>query len=173
MTSPVLSDRVVADITQAMGVLPESFYDINDDACDCTFVRIGMWTNPYLGETLEVRMCCIWAELYKFFPQFVRVTAAFKDYNNDVWQPEVMEWNGETDMPANLWYRQLARKHGGTVAEMRTRYAGMEPPRGVPLARPEPQEEPSEPPANIAEVLFEMIQGLADEVGRLRGMVEK
>lgn len=148
-------------------VLPEVFWDVNDDACDCVYQRIGMWTNPYLAETLEVRWCCIWAELYKLFPQHVRTTAAFKDYNNGVWVPEPMEWNGETEMPAAIWYRQLARKQGISVAEARTRFAGRVPPQGVP--RPPVALEPDPP---FAEVLLEMIMGLADEVAALKTYVE-
>ena len=122
------------DVLSALGagMVPEEFWDVNDDLCDCTFQRIGMWTNPYLGETLEVRMCCIWAEFYKLFPQFVRVIPAFLDYNKDEWVTEAMEWNGETDMPKPVWYRQIARREGISVTEARDRYRGRdgERPRG-------------------------------------------
>lgn len=168
MTS-ALSDRVATEVAAALGVLPEEFWDVNDDRCDCTYQRIGMWTNPYIAETLEVRMCCIWAELYKLFPQFVRTTPAFFDYNANEWNSEPRTWDGEADMPDSIWYRQIARQSGRTVAEARSLMAGRVSPRGI----PRPVAEPEEPPVDVVEVLFEMIQGLADEVGRLRGMVEK
>lgn len=161
------SDQMWADVVAAMGVLPEEFMDTNDDKCDCTFVRIGMWTNPYLAETLEVRMCCIWKSLYELFPQHVRVTPAFLDYNAGQWVTEPQEWNGEDDMPRSLWYRQQARKNGGTVSQMRTEFADAEAPKGT----PRPVEE-GEPPVDLVAVLFEMIDGLAQEIGSLKAQME-
>lgn len=120
-------------------MFPEEFWDVQDDKCDCTYQRIGMWTNPYLAETLEVRMCCIWAELYKLFPDKVRVTPAFLDYNRNEWSPELREWDGEGDMPESMWFRQLAKKHGKTVSEIRQEYKERmdEKPKGV-KRRPQP-----------------------------------
>ena len=115
----------------AISELPDIQWKMHDDLCDCVFQRIGMWTNPILAETLEVRMCCIWAELYKSFPDFVRLVPAFWDYNNDEWVTEPMEWNGETDMPESLWHRQVARKQGITVSEART--LNLPAPKGKPL----------------------------------------
>jgi len=165
-----LKDRVAADIVSAMGVIPESFWDVNDDACDCTYQRIGMWTNPYLAETLEVRMCCIWKELYKLFPQHVRTTPAFKNYNTDEWVLETMAWNAEFDMPKSIWYRQLARQQGRPVDEIREAYAGRdhERPRGV--ARPVPAA--PQGPSDV-EMLFTMLGAMADEISELREMVNK
>lgn len=140
-----------------MLALPEVYWDVDDDLCDCTYQRMGLWTNPYLAETLEVRMCCIWKELYKMFPQFVRQTPAFFDYNANEWVPEPREWDGESDMPAAIWYRQMARKEGISVAEARQKYAGKTPPLGTP--------KPAEPAgASFNEALMEM---LFDIVGRL------
>ena len=121
--------------------LPDVRWDIHDDLCDCTYQRIGMWTNPYLAETLEVRMCCIWAELYKQYPQFVRHVPAFFDYGHgDKWVTEPMEWNGETEMPKSLWYRQLARKLGRTMESVRDEYADQDDlrPKGTPVQEPIP-----------------------------------
>ena len=93
----VLNDRAAADVVAAMGMLPETFWETNDDACDCTYQRIGMWTNPYLAETLEVRMCCIWSKLYELFPQYVRTTPAFLNHNTGEWETEPREWDGEDE----------------------------------------------------------------------------
>lgn len=149
-------------IAIAASVLPEQMWDVNDDACDCTYQRVGFWTNPYLGETLEVRMCCIWAELYKLFPDKVRVTPAYFDYNANEWVAEPQEWNGETDMPLSIWYRQLARQQGRSVAEIREEYRhrDSERPRGV--ARPvEPQPEP-EP--DLLGMLLGIVMDLAERM---------
>ena len=162
-----LSDTAIADVVAAMGVLPEVFWDVNDDACNCTFQRIGMWTNPYLAETLEVRMCCIWAELYKLFPQHVRVTAAFNNYNTGEWETEPWEWDGESDMPESIWYRHLARKHGIPVAEARERYAHLSPPKGTPRPVAEAPQGPT-----MDEYVLTAMDVLAEEVARLRAIVE-
>ena len=68
-------------------------------------------------------MCCIWAELYKMFPQFVRVTPAYLDGNAKQWVTEPQEWNGEAEMPKAIWFRHLARKEGRPVSEVRGDYA--------------------------------------------------
>lgn len=105
--------------------MPAEEWDVNDDRCDCTFQRIGYWTNPYIGETLEVRMCCIWKELYRQFPEFVRVT-----------KHEPAEWNGEDNMPKSIWHRQLANHLGISIAEARA--LSMEAPKGQPKSEPIP-----------------------------------
>ena len=152
----------------AAAVLPEAPWDTNDDACDCMYERIGFWANPYLGETLEVRMCCIWDELYKLFPGKMRKTDAFLNYNTGEWEP-AREWDGETDMPKALWYRQLARQTGRTVASIREEYRDRDDER--PKGTPRPVVE-TPPAPDVAEVLFEMVTGLAEELARLRALVE-
>ena len=130
--------RLSPGIVEALsiGSLPDVQWKMHDALCDCTYQRIGMWTNPYLAETLEVRMCCIWAKIYEQFPAQVRTIPAFWDYNQEEWVTEPMEWNGETAMPRSVWYRQLAREQGRTVAEIRAEFASQEPPQGK--VRPEP-----------------------------------
>lgn len=81
-------------------------------------------------------MCCIWAELYKMFPQFVRVTPAFLDGNAKRWVTEAMDWNGEVEMPKAIWYRQLARKEGRSVSDVRAEYEEKDDLR--PRGRPKP-----------------------------------
>lgn len=133
-TETTLSPAVVEAL--AIAELPDVQWKMHDDLCDCVYQRIGMWTNPYLAETLEVRMCCIWAEIYKQYPQFVRTVPAFWDYNNDEWVTEPAAWNGETDMPASMWHRQLARALNVSVSEARA--MNIEPPKGQPK-KPKPQ----------------------------------
>lgn len=150
----------------ALSVLPEETWEVNDDACDCTFQRIGFWTNPYIGETLEVRMCCIWEELYKLFPQYVRKTDAFRNYNTDDWEREPWEWNGETEMPKSIWYRQLARKFGKPVAEIRAeyQYRDDERPRGIPRPVVEGEPEP-----DMLATLFQIVLDMAGRLDALEG----
>ena len=124
MISPAIVEAL------AISELPDVQWKMHDDLCDCTYQRIGMWTNPYLAETLEVRMCCIWAELYKQYPQFVRTIPAFWNYNSEEWETEPRAWDGETDMPASMWHRQLARKMGIAIADARE--MATQPPKGQP-----------------------------------------
>lgn len=86
-------------------------WDHQDDLCDCVFQRIGYWMNPYIGETLEVRWCCVWKELFALIPEiasFIRTT-----------KHEPAEWNGETEMPRAIHVRQVANDQGVSVAEAR------------------------------------------------------
>jgi len=124
MTVATLDPQARTDILAALfaGAFPGEFWDCQDDKCDCTYQRIGMWTNPYLAETLEVRMCCIWAEIYRQYPQFVRVTPAFLDGNAKAWVTEPREWDGEAEMPKSIWYRQIARQQGRSVEDVRAEY---------------------------------------------------
>ena len=149
-------DRDAVSLVEALGVLPETFWSNEDDSCDCTYQRIGMWKNVYIGETLEVRLCCIWAELYKLFPQHVRVTPAYL-VNDEAWDERIREWDGESDMPRAIFYRQMARKDGITVEEARKRYARQEPPKGTP--RPVLEEEPViDPISALLEVVYRLQQ---------------
>lgn len=157
-----LSDRAAADVVAALGVIPENVWDVNDDGCDCTFQRVGMWSNPYIGKTLEVRMCCIWAELYKLFPQYVRETDAYL-HGNEWIAGGPMEWDGEADMPRSIFYRQRATADGTTVAEARAAYAHRTPPKGTPKEAP-----PAPPAIDPIAILFEMVGKLALEVKALR-----
>ena len=91
-----------------------------DDLCDCTFQRIGEWSNPYLGTVHQVRFCCAWARLREMWPDLFRET-----------QGEQMAWNGEDAMPRALWHRQVALAMGIDVPEARTLLADREPPRGI------------------------------------------
>ena len=123
------------DILMALATsgIPEMDWKHGDDLCDCTFQRIGMWTNPYLGRTLKVRLCCIWAKLYAMFPECVQEIPAFMDYNNgDKYMPEPAVWDGDTDMPPHLWHRQAAVQMGLPLPIVRKLLEGKESPRAVP-----------------------------------------
>lgn len=113
-------------LEQAIRIIEaQDTWDVHDDACDCTYQRIGYWNNPYIGETLEVRLCCVWAEFERQYPQFFRRT-----------QIEPATWDGEADMPRSIWHRQLAKANGVGISEAREFAAGQDAPRGT--ARPEP-----------------------------------
>ena len=163
-----LNAKAAADVLSALEHLPEDTWEVDDDACDCTFQRIGMWANPYIGKTLEVRMCCIWKQLYELFPGKVREIPGYRDQSGE-WQTEPAAWDGESDMPASIWYRQLANQQGRSVADVRDEYRmrDSERPRGIP--RPVVQQ-PTGP--TMTEVLFAAIDVLGEEVGRLRALVE-
>ena len=123
--SPGLEQALASAL--AIGTLPDVHWLHGDDLCSCTFQRIGEWTNPYLAQTLRVRLCCIWRELYKQYPQFVQEVDAFYDGNRHAWATEPQPWNSEEmDMPLYLWYRQLARESGKSLAQIRAEYAGRE-----------------------------------------------
>lgn len=106
-------------------------WEHDDDLCDCTYQRIGFWTNPYLGETLKYRFCCIWAKFAEMFPDFVQVIPAYFDGNSRRYIEGCAPWDGESDMPRAIWYRQLAHQQGRSLTEIRAEYADLEPPKGV------------------------------------------
>lgn len=111
---------------------PEVLWEHDDDLCDCTFQRLGFWTNPYLGQTMRVRFCCIWAEIVKDYPQFVEEVSHFYNYNEDKYEDAPREWDAEFDMPRAIWYRQLATKTGKPLDYIRHAYHDAEPPKGKP-----------------------------------------
>jgi len=158
------AEGALLDALFTADMFPETFWEHGDDACDCTFQRVGMWTNPYLGKTLEVRMCCIWEELYKLFPQHVRTSSGFLDYNRNEWVPGQREWDGTTEMPRALWYRQIAERTGTPLPEVRTSYAALTPPQGV----PEPEVPESEP-----DMLAALFQIVLDMAGRMDALEAK
>lgn len=114
------------------GEIPEITWQHGDDACNCTFQRIGEWTNPYIARTLRVRFCCIWAELYKQFPQFVQEIPAHWNENEGRFDAKPQEWNAEdADMPKHLWHRQMAVLLGLPLNDVRRVLEGQEPPKAT------------------------------------------
>jgi len=132
------------------GEVPEIRWQHGDDLCDCVFQRIGDWANPYIGRTLRVRMCCIWKELYKEFPQYVQEIPAYYNENTELYEEEPWEWNGDFDMPRALWHRQLAYMTGLDIPEVREKFENETPPKAVP--RP-PQPVQQEVRVNLHEVV--------------------
>lgn len=117
-----LTPSVVRDVLAAVSVasIPDVTWILGDDLCDCTFQRIGEWTNPYIARTLRVRFCCIWTELYKQYPQFVQDIPGYYDENRHRFVTEPRAWDSEEmAMPLYLWHRQLASLTGQSVGTIR------------------------------------------------------
>ena len=115
----------------ATTAIPDVRWVHEDDLCNCTFQRIGEWTNPYLGQTLRVRFCCVWAELEKEHPDFFQHIPAYWDDNSKSWQEEPIEWDGGSNMPRAIWYRQQALIQGKPLEEIRAELADQEPPKAT------------------------------------------
>lgn len=115
--------------------IPEEQWTNQDDLCNCTFQRTGDWANPYLGRTQRVRICCLFAELYDQYPQFIQEIPAYRDENTGEWESKPREWDGEDDMPEAIWHRQLAVKTGMPLEDIREVYEGQSPPKGTPRER--------------------------------------
>jgi len=106
----------------ALEMLPDQWL-VGDDKCDCTFQRIGEWGNPYIGKSLQVRLCCIWAELAKEYPQFVQEVDCYWDRNRIEPVIGAQPWDSEEmDMPLDIWYRQLASEQNRPLVEIREEY---------------------------------------------------
>ena len=122
----------------AIGSLPDVEWKHGDDLCDCVFQRIGMWKNPYLSTTQEIRLCCVWAKLGEQYPDLVRMTPGYFNENTQRYETEPWEWNGEAEMPKALWYRQLARKLDRPLADIRAEYSAKDELRPKGHVKPEP-----------------------------------
>lgn len=119
--------------------IPEIQWDNQDDLCDCTFQRVGWWTNPYIGKTMEFRLCCAWKVLIEKNPElqpFFREIPAFDNYNTGQYESDSWDWNGEFDMPRAIWYRQLATQENRPLSEIRKDYAHLEAPKAVNQSNP-------------------------------------
>lgn len=110
-------------LEQAVAIIEaQETWGVNDDLCECTYQRMGNWVNPYIGETYEVRLCCLYAEFEKQYPHLFRRQ-----------QVEPAIWNGEADMPRSIWHRQLSKHLGVSVTE--ARQLNLEPPKGKPIVQ--------------------------------------
>lgn len=108
-------------LEQALQIIQtQETWSNQDDLCDCVYQRSGYWNNPYIGETYEVRICCLYAEFEKMWPQYFKRTFA-----------EPAQWNGEADMPAAIWHRQLSAELGLPLSQARD--MGLESPKGQPI----------------------------------------
>jgi len=133
MTTPHADVKKAAPAAILTAEIPGIEWVHGDDLCDCTFQRIGEWTNPYIASTLRVRFCCIWEELFKQFPEFVQRIPAYYDGNSKRFVAEPWDWDAEYDMPRALWHRHVAAKEGWVrpLAEIRAEKADEEPPKAV------------------------------------------
>ncbi len=99
---------------------------LGDDKCDCLFQRIGEWSNPFLGRTMRVRLCCLWAKIYEQYPEFVQ-QLPYHEPNKGTYTSEVLDWDSEqADMPLYLWYRQLSIKERKPLKQIREEHKGRE-----------------------------------------------
>lgn len=115
-----------------LDTIPEAPWVHGDDACDCTFQRIAIWTNPYLGRSLQVRLCCIWREIYGQYPQYVREVPATYDPDKEAFTTGIpADWDGDHDMPRHLWHRQVSVQLGIPLSQVRKLLEGQEPPKAV------------------------------------------
>ncbi len=105
---------------------PEFHWTHGDDKCNCTFQRIGQWANPYIGKTIQIRLCCAWAKLFER-PEMAEFYQEFDGYWNENTQDfdrEPIPWNSDSDMPRYLFYRQVATVTGQTLDEVRAEWEG-------------------------------------------------
>ena len=112
--------------------MPEFIWTHGDDLCDCTFQRIGEWTNPYLARTRRVRVCCLEDRMLEGNEDLVQDIPGFFNDNNGLFETEPWVWNGEDDMPEHLFMRQTAIIQGLSLDETRVKFEGVEPPKGIP-----------------------------------------
>ena len=129
----MLETLILEQVAKAVsGEANDTEWNNQDDLCNCTFQRVGFWTNPYIGKTLLVRFCCIWNEFHKQFPEFVLERDSFFNYNTNEYEDTPWEWDSKTgDMPKAIWYRQLATQTGKSLDEVRAEHGDLEPPKRV------------------------------------------
>ena len=112
--------------------MPEFTWTHGDDLCDCTFQRIGEWTNPYLARTRRVRVCCLEDRMLDGNEDLVQDIPGFFNDDTGLFETEPWVWNGEDDMPEHLFMRQTAIIQGLSLDETRVKFEGVEPPKGIP-----------------------------------------
>ena len=111
--------------------MPEFIWTHGDDLCDCTFQRIGEWTNPYLARTRRVRVCCLEDRMLEDNEDLVQDIPGFFNDDSGLFETEPWVWNGEDDMPEHLFMRQTAIIQGLSLDETRVKFEGVEPPKGI------------------------------------------
>ena len=112
--------------------MPEFIWTHGDDLCDCTFQRIGEWTNPYIARTRRVRVCCLEDRMLEGNEDLVQDIPGFFNDNTGLFEMEPWVWNGEDDMPESLFMRQTAIIQGLSLDATRVKFEGVEPPKGIP-----------------------------------------
>tara|TARA_R100000306_G_C4378391_1_gene143035 strand:- start:3650 stop:4051 length:402 start_codon:yes stop_codon:yes gene_type:complete len=122
------------------GEIPEIRWEHGDDLCDCTFQRIGYWTNPYLARTLKIRLCCTWKVLAEQNPEIaalIQEIPAYDDANRARWISEPAAWDSQDhNMPRALWHRQLSIQQDKPLEQVRREYDHLEPPHRVEYGYP-------------------------------------
>src|SRR3990167_1322326 len=102
-TKEELSAVQAAEAIIASGPIPGGRWILGDNLCDCAFQRIGDWTNPYIAQTLRVRLCCLWEKMFAQYPELVQRIPAYYDMNRDVYVSTPAEWGSQDmDMPIYL-----------------------------------------------------------------------
>ena len=112
--------------------MPEFIWTHGDDLCDCTFQRIGEWSNPYLARTRRVRVCCLEDRMLEDNEDLVQDIPGFFNDNTGLFETEPWMWDGEDDMPEHLFMRQTAIIQGLSLDDTRVKFEGVEPPKGTP-----------------------------------------
>jgi hypothetical protein len=134
--NPGLAEALV-DIAKAAGSPIGTDWRVGgDDLCDCTFQTVWEVTNPYIGKTQRVRLCCIVAKMQHLFPELVALLDGWHDVGRQKLVSEPLPWDGKDfAMPAPLWYRQMETLTGRPLAEIRAEYEHRKherPPAGQP-----------------------------------------
>ena len=119
--------------------MPEITWTHGDDLCNCTFQRIGDWSNPYIARTRRVRVCCLENRMLEGNEDLVQDIPGYYNENTGDFETEPWVWDGEDDMPEHLFMRQTAIIQGLSLDETRVKFEGVEPPKGIP--RPKVVEE--------------------------------
>ena len=112
--------------------MPEITWTHGDDLCNCTFQRIGDWSNPYLALTRRVRVCCLEQRMLEGNEDLVQDIPGYFNENTGEFETEPWEWDGEDDMPEHLFMRQTAIIQDLSLDETRVKFEGVEPPKGIP-----------------------------------------
>ena len=102
-----------------------------DDLCDCAFVNVWEWKNPYTATTLRFRFCCWLTEQRVRYGNLFEELPGYHDAASEQLVTDCRVWDGEEDMPRHLFYRQMARKTGRPLAEVRREYRDQPTPKGT------------------------------------------
>ena len=68
--------------------MPEITWTHGDDLCNCTFQRIGDWSNPYLALTRRVRVCCLEQRMLEGNEDLVQDIPGFFNENTGQFEAE-------------------------------------------------------------------------------------
>jgi hypothetical protein len=121
--SQSLIDAINSIVGKAEAPLGSDWRLGGDDLCDCTFQLVYEATNPYIGKTQRVRVCCILEKVREMFPELVATLDGWHDVGRQELVTVPLAWDNEDmAMPPRLWYRQLATITGRPLAAIRKAY---------------------------------------------------